>query len=324
MGIPKQLLEQEAAADEAIAQEQARLDALSNPPQPPVATDSPIAIDDPVPPVMVAEPVDAIVSNDDLQKQVDRERQLRKTLEGRLKSQLKPANEEVRRLRAELSEAQEEIQKVIAEGKKPGAERFLSEDEADELGDVLEVNSRMVKGILEEELESGAVAEHIKALIAKSQQVNKTDPVNSVTELWNLVEQYSEGAKDINRNDPRWVDYLEGYSAVTGVQHRDAANHAIDNDDAIALSAMFDDFKRINGATSPDLPGTPKPPAVRPEKVLSPATDLVSQFDDETWSQAEVSGFYNDLTRGVFKGRESEAQQYEERIMAAAQAGRIT
>jgi hypothetical protein len=327
MGVPKQVLEQEAAADRAIEQAQQRKD---NPSQPqPVNLSPDTDKGNPAPqeapkadaPAAPAEHVDS------LQAQLERERQLRKTLEGRLKSQLKPANEEIRRLREEMASLREQIEAKEAEGEKKGIDAFLTDEEKAELGDgVIDLNSRMIKGILGEELGVKRIEEVVQRLMQKSNeaQVN-TGRSGPSDDFWPLVDQYCPGAYQINADaDPKWVSYLEEYNSQTGEKHRDTAEQAMNDDDPIALADMFADFMRKNGKVQDAAPTrmsqSPKPDSAPRGMPKAPATP----GQVEPWTQREVTAFYTDVSKGKFKGRETEADKLESEIMAAAAAGKIT
>jgi len=334
MAVPQSALEQEKKAEQAIAALEAKQQHDRNPPKieanntPPEAQVQPVAeLSD----QSIAAAAEEIIneSNDDLislQEQLNRERQLRKTLEGRIRSQLKPANEEIRSLRSQLAETQERIQKIEAESKKPGAQRFLNEEEIESLGDVLEVNTRMVKGILEEALEAGEIKAHIESLVQKSTEIREEqDPVGPADDFWPLVDQYCPGSREINRrSDPKWIEFLDQYNTQTGILNRELAETAMQYNDPAALADLFFDFKRKNGDIGGDSTKQNNRPAPRPESGNQQSMS-VNQAPNvpEKFSQAQVKAFYNDLARGRFRGREAEAKAIEERIMVAAETGRI-
>ena len=335
MGAPQQALDAEAAADKA-------LEAMMNNrgEQPPVAVtdpdldaqatpnaEKPEAVREPVAaekPVVVEGDIDELAS---LRAEMVREQALRRTLEGRLKSQLKPAHEEIRQLRRELAEQQEAVKKAIEESKKPGAQRFLSEDEARELGDVIDVNERMVKGVIEESLETGAIAQMVEKLVQQSKAAQAVASGPS-EDFWPLVDQYQPGARELNRSrDAGWIDYLDEYDRRTGIQNRDLAEEALSGDDPIALADIFADyFGRQNGTVDTTEAAPVAARRVMPERAPNgaPVIRKSAAKSEESFTQREVQAFYDDLVRGKFKGKQAEADRIENQIMEAAQAGRIT
>ena len=336
MSVPSKVLEMEKEADRAIEEAQRRQDAASKPqvdfsqeaPAPVLpSVEGPEAeVIPPVEPAIVAEPVAPVapVNGEGLQLQLDRERQLRKTLEGRLRSQLKPANEEIKRLRKELNEVQETITAAQTKDKKSGAETYLNDEEAADLGDVLDINTRMVKGILEESLGAVSIEDAVKAVMQKNHQ--ESDDTGPAADFWPIVDQLVPGSRELNRNDdPRWLQYLDQYSTSTGMLNRDVAEEAISNDDPYSLADLFAEFMRVYGIDQAEIAVTPvTTPAPRPERggggrqVETPATQQIP-----VWTQPEVAAFYTDVSKGKFAGRKAEADKLEAEIMAAANAGLI-
>lgn len=351
MAVPKQAMEQLEKAEQAMerdmakarAREQAQEPAQSqeHPPVKPETNSSPETANGHIaeqPHVEIKH--DAAPSADEaverLRSELDRERQLRKTLEGRLRTQLKPANEEVKRLREELQETEERIRRIEQSNKAPGAERLLSEEERRELGDVLDVNSRMVKGILEEESEAGgSIGDLVEQLVNKSLEARQTQSSQASgpsEDFWPLVEDYCPGARDMNRlRDARWLEFLGFHNAATGEKNRTIAEQAMANDDPISLADLFVQCKRHYGIV--DNPGdqpneerqsstrTVKPEAAGGSSV-TPANRNGNQ--PEPWTKSEVLAFYTDVSKGKFKGKPKEQARYEAEIQAAASAGLIT
>jgi len=328
MGVPKNVQEAADQADEiidAVAAAEAK-------PVEPVTTLPPEANGKPAEPAVpsaepVAEEPAPVAPALDLQGQLERERQLRRTLEGRLKSQLGPANENVRLLRQELAELRESIEQNEKIDKLPGAERLLSEDERKELGeDVLSLNSRMIDGKLEELLEGDGIQKIVAAVLQKSNQANQeAAPVGQSDDFWPLVDQYCPGARALNQSgDPAWLGFLDRFDAITGRRNRDVAEAAMEADDPITLADVFAGFMRSNGMVHENT--AIARPTAKPESggrelplVSAPAAGAVAP-----WTQAEINAFYTDVSKGKFKGRQAEFDKLEAEIMAAAAAGKVT
>jgi hypothetical protein len=323
MGIPKQALEQAQQAEEAMK----RAQAVERPPQ--EATQD-LSQEKPqgTPQAEAAqEPAPSVVGDANLQAMLNREIQLRKTLEGRLKSQLKPANEEVRRLRKELADVVEKMEQMNTqkEDVKPGVERYLTDEEKTELGDVLDVNARMVKGILEEEFGTGKIEKVVELLMAKSaEQATEESKGGPSSDFWPMVDGYCPGARDLNRaNDPRWLQFLEQHNTSTGQLNREIAEEAFENDDPITLADLFTDCMRQNGISGNDLeaPELTTKPENGAREEQSP---VAAMSPPGKWTRAEVTAFYTDVAKGVFKGTKADQARLEAEIMAAAHAGTIT
>ena len=256
-----------------------------------------------------------------LQKDLDLERQRNASLKGRIDSQLKQANSENKELKDSLAEMKSQLEELKNVNKVPGSKRHISEQEAEELGDdVLDIQSRVIKGTLEEELESGKIKEYVNELINKSlkAQQEKQVPVVDTTSFWNNVEQYYPGAKVLNSTDAGWFSFLELYDTNSGLKNRDVGANAINNGDVATLVDLLKAYKPIGSVSVNEASVTTKPETTAHAK-------QVTQSEQPRFTKKGVQLFYKDLANGVFKGKKGreEAERIEAQIMEAAKTGRI-
>ena len=256
-----------------------------------------------------------------LQKDLDLERQRNASLKGRIDSQLKQANSENKELKDSLAEMKSQLEELKNVNKVPGSKRHISEQEAEELGDdVLDIQSRVIKGTLEEELESGKIKEYVNELINKSlkAQQEKQVPVVDTTSFWNNVEQYYPGAKSLNSTDTGWFSFLELYDTNSGLKNRDVGANAINNGDVATLVDLLKAYKPIGSVSVNEASVTTKPETTAHAK-------QVTQPEQPRFTKKGVQLFYKDLADGRFKGKKGkeEAEKIEAQIMEAAKTGRI-
>ena len=256
-----------------------------------------------------------------LQKDLDLERQRNASLKGRIDSQLKQANSENKELKDSLAEMKSQLEELKNVNKVPGSKRHISEQEAEELGDdVLDIQSRVIKGTLEEELESGKIKEYVNELINKSlkAQQEKQVPVVDTTSFWNNVEQYYPGAKTLNSTDTGWFSFLELYDTNSGLKNRDVGANAINNGDVATLVDLLKAYKPIGSVSVNEASVTTKPETTAHAK-------QVTQPEQPRFTKKGVQLFYRDLADGRFKGKKGreEAERIEAQIMEAAKTGRI-
>ena len=256
-----------------------------------------------------------------LQKDLDLERQRNASLKGRIDSQLKQANSENKELKDSLAEMKSQLEELKNVNKVPGSKRHISEQEAEELGDdVLDIQSRVIKGTLEEELESGKIKEYVNELINKSlkAQQEKQVPVVDTTSFWNNVEQYYPGAKVLNSTDAGWFSFLELYDTNSGLKNRDVGANAINNGDVATLVDLLKAYKPIGSVSVNEASVTTKPETTAHAK-------QVTQSEQPRFTKKGVQLFYKDLANGMFKGKKGreEAERIEAQIMEAAKTGRI-
>ena len=256
-----------------------------------------------------------------LQQDLDLERQRNASLKGRIDSQLKQANSENKELKDSLAEMKSQLEELKNVNKVPGSKRHISEQEAEELGDdVLDIQSRVIKGTLEEELESGKIKEYVNELINKSlktQQENQV-PVIDTNSFWNNVEQYYPGAKSLNSTDTGWFSFLELYDTNSGLKNRDVGANAINNGDVAKLVDLLKAYKPIGSVSVNEASVTTKPETTAHAK-------QIEQPEEPRFTKKGVQLFYKDLADGRFKGKKGreEAEKIEAQIMEAAKTGRI-
>lgn len=313
MSVPKQALEQlekaeaalkkqEPAPAETVVQEEVGNDVLSSPNED-------------------TQEVSPQIDTEALQRELELERQRNASLKGRVESQLKTANNKNKELSDQLESMQSKIDELSKQNKVPGSKRHITEEEAEELGEeVLDIQSRVIKGTLEEELESGKIEEMVKSILEKNMNVQqaKQGPNVDMVSFWNNVESFYPGAKDINSNDKGWFAFLDLYDKNSGLKNRDVGASAINNGDVASLVDLLRNYKPI-GSSSVDQ----KQVTVKPETTAHARQTVEPKAP--TFTKEGVKLFYQDIIDGKFKGKKGkqESEKIERQIMEAAQAGRI-
>ena len=263
--------------------------------------------------------------NEALERELELEKQRNASLKGRIDSQLKQANSENKELKSQLEEMRSQIEELSNTNKVPGAKRHISEKEAEELGeDVLNLQERVIKGTLEEELESGKIKELVNSLVEQS--INSRTKVNTqqksgvdLNAFWQTVEKYYPGARDINSSDTGWHSFLNLYDSKSGLKNRDVGANAINNAAVASLVDLLETYKPLGSVSVNKAKVSPKPETSGNAKAVN-KQEVKPQF-----TQAGVELFFKDLADGKFKGKKgkAEAEKIEAQIMEAAQAGRI-
>jgi len=129
--------------------------------------------------------------------------------------------------------------------------------------------------------------------------------------------------REVNQQQP-FLIWLGQVDDLSGAPRQDLLDDAVAKQDAERVGKLIAAWK----ATIPPPPPTPQPRpdtlAARVEPSRTPA-DRPPEAPDTppTFTTAEVDKFYKDLTTGVYKGREAEAQKLEAAIDRASAEGRI-
>ena len=316
MSVPeavlKQAAEAEKALDDFVAQNEEQPSGEADAEQP---TD--IAADKLGQPAGKAE---ASPETQALQRKLELEQQRTASLKGRIDSQLAQANGENKELKAKLASMEEKLDKLSKANAVPGPRRYITEEEASDLGDeVLGVQERIIKGTLEEELDSGTIKDMVDGLVKQSlaaQQV-QAPPVSISTELfWNTVERYYPNAEAMNDGEQGWHDFLELHDPISGLKNRDLGQQAIGNGDVATLVDLLQAYKPLQGHVAGE-----RKPSLKPER--TGAEPVVMEPVKPEWKKSEVERFYDDVARNKFRGTKEEAVVIENEIMEAAQDGRI-
>jgi len=264
---------------------------------------------------------EAPVSNElsDLQKQLELERQRNRSLQGRIDSQLAAANSENKELKSMIGELKAQMDELRKANAVPGYRRHITEEEAADLGDdVLEVQERIIKGTLEEELENGSVKEFIERLVKQSAEAQRVEPATNPVNLklfWQAVERYYPNAETIDGSDEGWFAFLDSYDPKSGLKNRQLGEQIINSGDVAGMVDLMSTYKAVGGHV-----GSERRPSVKPERTGSePVVETVKS----TWKREEVERFYHDVAMKKFRGTKEQAIAMEKEIMEAAQEGRI-
>ena len=316
MSVPKQALEQLEKAEKALQQEQQDTSPAEAVVNEETGNDEILSSHN-----EGTQEVSPQVDTEALQRELELERQRNASLKGRIESQLKQANTENKELKGSLESMQAKIEELEIANKAPGYKRHISEEEANELGeDVLNLQQRVIKGTIEEELERGRIKEIVEDLVNKkvptqTQQVTSTVDYAS---FWNNVEHFYPGAREINSSDQGWFAFLELYDSRSGLKNRDVGADAINNGDVASLVDLLTAYKPIGSAANNSVTQTVKPETTAHAR-------QVELPEQPTFTKAGVELFFKDVADGKFKGAKGrkEAEEIEAQIMEAAQNGRI-
>lgn len=123
--------------------------------------------------------------------------------------------------------------------------------------------------------------------------------------------------------DPGFLAWLELKDEVYGRPRQFALNEAANQFDAERCAAIFNAYKRLV-APAP-APATPAPSALETQIAPSPGVGAPPpvQTRKPTFTQKQVTDFYNDVARGKYRGREADVQAIEAEINAAVREGRV-
>jgi len=249
--------------------------------------------------------------------------QMYKTLKGKYDAEVPRLHKKVSELAKQVEESKEASAKVAPAEMTPDAAKellkdTLSEEEISAMGDdALVLYAKIASGVsrrigdettkrLEQELND-----------LKSQMAN-----NHVADVWDDVEREVPGARDINANDPGWVEFLNGTESMSGLSYHEIGERAVTRGDSAVLASLMKVYQGDNGAHK-DIVTTE--PVVKPSQAASSASSSVSTTDSEQVliKESDIPAFYNAVRRGEYAGKEDLMKAREAEIDAAVQESRV-
>jgi len=134
------------------------------------------------------------------------------------------------------------------------------------------------------------------------------------------LDRLKSGWRDTN-DDPLFHAWLSEPDEMSGDVRQELLSNAFNNGDLQRVVRIFDAFEASQNQSQMTPNSTPTQPNQRRQMPDSNATG--QQRDAKVYTTSEIDNFYADLTRGKYKGRESEATAIERDIFAAGREGRV-
>lgn len=220
----------------------------------------------------------------------------------------------------------------------PQPARHVTEKDVSEYGgDMVEFARRVSRE------EIAPLAQAVRTLLAKVDQLQGVVPtvqtvaaVQAQTAQERFYDALTARVADwraVNGN-PKFHDWLLDMDPLSGLQRQTLLMDAHNSLDVERVVNIFEMGKQALGITAaPAASATPAPVAPKSnvsklERMVAPgranaATTPPQQAEKKQWTRAEIAKFYTDKSRGVYKGREAEAQALERDIFAAQREGRV-
>lgn len=187
-----------------------------------------------------------------------------------------------------------------------------------------------------------AVAPQISALEQENQQLKRDVGRQRTTGVHHTLDQSVPNWRDINRS-PRFRQWLSLTDLLSGSVRGKLLDAAFKAADAPRVVAFFQGFVNDEAATgstefavvppAPAQPPAPAPvprqPAVALQALAAPgrarpaAQDTGRPAEKPVFTRSQIAGFYADVRKGVYAGRETEKSALETAIFAAQNEGRI-
>ena len=258
-----------------------------------------------------------------------------RSMKGRYDAQLQingQMQEQMQQLGDELVRTQQMLQRGLATPptpNQPPATLITAEDQQNYGNDLIDLTKRAA-------LE--AVQPKLNELEHENQQLRQRVTQQSQAGVVQMLDLQLPNWREINRKPEfkRWLSLRDLYSGVVRKQMLDAAYQAADAPRVVAFFKGFVSDEAIAAGTTPPAPLPEPPPAPRQaaiplERLAAPGRARPAGGNDAPnvpadkpiFTRKQISGFYDEVRRGLFAGREAEKAAREREIFSAQNEGRV-
>lgn len=219
---------------------------------------------------------------------------------------------------------------IDEDGEKITPGKYLKEDEVEDYGaDMIDVVKRAAREEFEPMLAKlQEENSHLRGLLGGMQQQTATNAKQTMlTQLDEQIPQWRE----VNGNQ-EFLGWLENVDPYSGQKKLDMLRQAFEGNNTQRVMAFFRGFLNENAAFTTSQQPNPSEPKVSMETLVAPgrASDgdqpraqEGNTVNGKVWTSADVSKFYRDVQRGVFKNDPAERDRLERDIFLAQKQGRI-
>jgi hypothetical protein len=261
-----------------------------------------------------------------------------KTLQGKYDSEVASLRDSLHQTQAVLSAMQQAQQAQPAPAEPEVTEEMptISKDEVSDYGEeLLDVIGRKAVLALNPVLEP--ILQRLHTLEQGTKNVEQRQHMSDRDKVYAALNDAAPDWQTINRSSEfkAWLGEVDPY---VGALRGDLLNQAFEANDSQRVVAFFRGYLKEQTTVQTDDPAPNAQPAtpaqqaaqVDLETLVTPgaateATTASAQMDDAggVITQAEIAAFYADVRRGRYKGKDAERAALEQRIVDAANNGRV-
>jgi hypothetical protein len=254
-----------------------------------------------------------------------------KTVQGKYDAEVPRYAAELRDLKSRLAIALSEIDRLkVAKAEPPKAapQKLVTEKDVEAFGsDLIDVIDRKAREVAETmvstrvgqlEAENAQLKEQLGGVTER--QVSQ-DRRAYFSELGHLVPDYE--ALNV---DPGFMGWLAEVDPLSGFAKQEYLTKAWNEYDAKRTAALFNAYKQLTAPPPP--PTQPSQAKQQLQRQVAPGTSKVSSSAPQSaagkvWATSEIDGFYRDVRRGMYYGKDDERARIEAEIDQAVIDGRI-
>lgn len=162
------------------------------------------------------------------------------------------------------------------------------------------------------------------SLLPRVEQVAQRQAVTAEQSFWSDLTNVAPNWREIN-SDPGFHSWLLEVDPLTGMTRQTYLDDAQRNLDASRVASFFRTWQEVSGQSVAQSPRNAA--ASQLDKQVSPGRGrsggAPSAEQPKTYTNVDIAKFFDDVRKGVFKGREAERDRIERDIFAAQRENRI-
>jgi hypothetical protein len=246
----------------------------------------------------------------------------------RQKTELEQRVTQMEQLLASLS-AQQSATQSRAEQAPEQPQRLVSDQEADEYGESIDVMRKVSREelipVAQRLAQIEGLLQQMQAnVVPQVQAVAQRQQVSAEQQFWSDLTSYVPNWREVNDNDG-FQSWLLDVDPLTGMARQTYLEEAQRSLDAHRVSAFFRTWLETTGqasvAQSTPAISNELEKQVTPGRSRGVASSTSKQ--PKTYSPDDIKKFFNEVRSGKYKGREQERDRIERDIFAAQREGRI-
>jgi hypothetical protein len=263
------------------------------------------------------------------------------TYEQRWRSLQGMYNAETARLKAEnnqMGQRVSQLERLIASLSAPqqapaqvAAAKLITDKDVEDYGDSIEVMRRAAREEVAAAQQEVAelkrmVMQMQTTVVPKVESVAQRQALNSEQMFWSELSAEVPDWREINA-EQGFHNWLLEVDPLSGVARQSYLDNAQNQLDARRVAGFFKTWQSMNSGSVAQSPRSVASSQL--EKQISPGRGRTSASsmtanEAKAYNRADVAKFFDDVRKGLYKGREQERDRIERDIFAAQREGRIT
>lgn len=260
-----------------------------------------------------------------------------RSLQGKYDAEVPSLQAQIRTLTGQVAELTAKVQTPPKPADPPPAApepppKLVTDKDVENFGpDVIDLIARKAQEIVAEQ--TGKLTGELQALRAENAklaaQVEGTAETASKAAYTGFIGEVRKRVPDLDTLDQNqsWLDWCMGVDPLSGSQRQLLLNDALTKGDLERTVAFIDTWRKTQPA-NPDPTPPAKDPAVEAElrSQLEPGTSKTPPApapEPSSITASDIAKFYDDVTKGKYRGRDQERLAREAEIDKAIAEGRV-